>query len=96
MRLRCPCWTRLGLLPRRRAPASIRSPETASTSLVAASRALLRLAVTHPYGERAVAAVLAAVGVEKLGDVPPRTPAGGRSHCRGSAGRGGRRSALRA
>jgi hypothetical protein len=46
-------------------------PRQHSPEREAACRALLRLAVTHPDGERAVAAVLAAVGVDTLGDVPP-------------------------
>ncbi|MCZ8105618.1 MAG: hypothetical protein O9972_47990 [Burkholderiales bacterium] len=60
-----------GALPRRGAPQPLPGPETAATPLEAARRALLRLAVTHPDGERAVEAVLAAVGVETLGEVPP-------------------------
>ena len=61
----------VGALPRRRAPQPLPAPEMATTPLEAARRALLRLAVTHPDGEQAVAAVLAAVGVATLGDVPP-------------------------
>jgi hypothetical protein len=60
-----------GSLPRRRARAPLARPETDSTPLDAAKRALVRLAVTYLDGERADAAVLAAVGVETLGDVPP-------------------------